>query len=110
MWNAVGTTPGQQWTSAPHLDVKVTVGPKRYENHPDVHRAVDQWIRESGADVPKAMIKLRPSKAVGESYSAFTCPNCAVLMGQFFVGSISSENWSLISAPLLKSDHTKPVA
>jgi hypothetical protein len=45
----------------------------------------------------------------GGSYGAFTCPHCASLMGQFFIASITPENWSLISAPLLKLSLPVPV-
>ena len=103
LWNASSTRASDQFTSAPRLEVKRDVGSKRYENHPDVHRALNGWIRETGADVEKANIKMRRSKMKGTEYSAFICPSCDEIMGQMFVSCIRPEKWSLISAPLLKN-------
>ncbi|GER23278.1 hypothetical protein NCCP1664_17740 [Zafaria cholistanensis] len=102
LWDAMRSNPRQQYDSAPAVQVKSKVGITRYENHPEVHRLVDQWIRETGADIGKARIELRRSKTKGEKYSAFVCPSCEALAGQFFISCIYAEHWSLISAPLLR--------
>lgn len=88
--------------SAPGLEVKREVGPKRYENHPDVHKVLNQWMQATNADVEQAKIQTRRSKMKGAEYSAFICPACDALIGQMFVSCIRTEKWSLISAPLLK--------
>jgi hypothetical protein len=67
----------------PGLQVKAAVDHKRLENHPEVHRAVDKWIRAAKPDVQKAAIKKRPTRASGRLYSAFVCPSCDSTMGQF---------------------------
>lgn len=102
LWEGLGTRVIDQHSSAPALSVKSRVGLKRYENHPDVHQAVNQWIRETQADVEKACIKVKRSKMKGSEYSAFVCPDCDAIIGQMFVSCIRPEKWSLISAPLLK--------
>lgn len=108
LWEGLGTRIGDQHRSAPSLAVKSTVGQKRYENHPDVHKAVDRWICETRADVRKAGIKLRRSKMKGSEYSAFVCPDCEAIMGQMFISCIRTDRWSLISAPLLKTPNAVP--
>lgn len=102
VWEASGSAVGEQYSSGPPVTVKSKVGRRRYENHPDVHRAIDTWIAESGATATKARIETRSSQSKGESYSAFVCPGCAALMGQVFVVQINTKHWSVISAPLLK--------
>lgn len=102
VWEAVSTKPGEQYSSAPPVSVKNKAGLKRYENHPDVHRAIDTWIAQSQAKVTKARIERRNSQGRGEPYSAFICPSCSALMGQVFVAQISPEHWSVLSAPLLR--------
>lgn len=102
LWNAESASQGRQYSSAPVLEVRREVGPKRYENHPDVHEVVNQWMRNRRADVEKANIRQRRSKMKAAEYSAFTCPECDALIGQMFVSCIRTEKWSLISAPLLK--------
>jgi hypothetical protein len=102
LWNAQSARAGMQHLSAPGLEVKREVGPKRYENHPDVHKVLNQWMQATNADVEKAKIQTRRSKMKGAEYSAFICPACDALIGQMFVSCIRTEKWSLISAPLLK--------
>ncbi|WP_026556944.1 competence protein CoiA [Arthrobacter sp. 35W] len=102
VWEAWSGRPGEQYSSAPQVTVKRKVGPRRYQNHPDVHQAVDTWIVRSGAAVTKARIETRSSQGKGESYSAFVCPRCRALIGQVYVAQINAEHWSVISAPLLQ--------
>lgn len=102
VWEAASSRAGEQYSSAGPVSVKSKVGPTRYENHPDVHQAVNTWITQSGATVTKARIELRNSQGRGEPYSAFVCPNCSALMGQVFVAQINAEHWSVICAPLLR--------
>jgi hypothetical protein len=87
----------------PRLQIKPEGGAKRFENHPEVHRAVDNWIKAAKPDVPKAAIKPRRTKASGRLYSAFVCPSCDSTMGQFFISRIRSEKWSILSSPAGKS-------
>ncbi|RNL51412.1 hypothetical protein D7003_16265 [Arthrobacter oryzae] len=108
LWNAESARPGRQHSSAGTLEVKREVGPKRYENHPDVHKAVNKWMQETRADVQKATIKPRRSKTKAAEYSAFVCPECDALIGQMFVSCIRTDKWSLISAPLLKRATAEP--
>lgn len=103
VWEASSSRAGEQYSSAPPVTVKSKVGQRRYENHPDVHSAIDTWISQSGAKVTKARIENRRSQGRGEAYSAFVCPGCAAIMGQIFVSQINSEHWSILSAPLLRS-------
>jgi hypothetical protein len=83
----------------PGLQVKAAVDQKRLENHPEVHRAVDKWIRAARPDVPKAAIKKRNTRASGRLYSAFVCPSCDSTMGQFFIAGIRPEKWSVLGSP-----------
>lgn len=105
LWEAQGTVSGEQPMVAPALEIKSDIRRKRYENHPDVHKAVNRWIKETRADVEKAPIILRRSRTKGSQYSAFVCPGCDAIMGQIFISCIRVEKWSLISAPLLKKRH-----
>ncbi|NKR13515.1 competence protein CoiA family protein [Paenarthrobacter sp. R1] len=102
VWAWGGATPG--------LQVKPEVGPKRFENHPEVHRAVDNWIKAARPDVPKAAIKPRRTKASGRLYSAFVCPSCDTTMGQIFISQIRPEKWSILSSPGGKSKAPAPVS
>jgi hypothetical protein len=106
LWNAESALPGRQYSSAPALEVKREVGSKRYENHPDVHKVLDRWMRDTRADVEKASIQPRRSKTKSAEYSAFVCPKCDALIGQMFIACIRAEKWSLISAPLLRKTST----
>ncbi|MGO4120702.1 competence protein CoiA family protein [Arthrobacter sp. YAF16] len=106
LWEAQAGDDGVQHTAAPRLKVKTDIRSKRYENHPDVHQALNRWIGETRADVGKAYLKMRRSKTKGAEYSAFVCPACDALMGQMFVSCIGTEKWSLVSAPLLKKTRT----
>ncbi|MFJ5694573.1 competence protein CoiA [Arthrobacter sp. NPDC093125] len=106
LWNAQSARPGVQHTSAPPLALKREVGVKRYENHPDVHKVLNIWMRATQADVEKALIKTRLSKTKAAEYSAFVCLECDALIGQMFISCIRVEKWSLISAPLLKRTRT----
>jgi hypothetical protein len=36
--------------------LSVRRGAKRYENHPDVHKVLNKWMRETRGDVEKAKI------------------------------------------------------
>ncbi|GAA3325863.1 hypothetical protein GCM10017711_23350 [Paeniglutamicibacter sulfureus] len=102
VWEARSLRPGEQYSSAPRVSVKAEVGQKRYENHPDVHQAVNTWITRSGAAATKAQIETRHSQGAGGEYSAFVCPSCRALMGQIYIAQINTEHWSVISAPLLR--------
>ncbi|WP_411731948.1 competence protein CoiA [Paeniglutamicibacter sp.] len=102
LWEARSIRPDEQYSSAPRVSVKDKVGPKRYENHPEVHRAVDTWITRSGAAATKAQIETRHSQGAGGEYSAFVCPSCRALMGQVYIAQINADHWSVISAPLLR--------
>jgi hypothetical protein len=93
----------------PRLQVKREVGAKRFENHAQVHCAVDNWITAARPDVPKAAIKPRRTKASGRLYSAFVCPSCDSTMGQFFISHIRHEKWSILSSPTGKSTAPAPV-
>lgn len=108
LWEAKEGGTSVQHSVAPPLEVKREIRSKRYENHPDVHKALNRWIGETRAAVGRADIKMRRSKMKGAEYSAFVCPGCDALMGQMFVSCIGTEKWSLISAPLLKTTRTDP--
>lgn len=108
VWDAHSPSPGKRWARVPALQVKNPVGPTRYENHPDVHQIVDRWTKATQADVPKARIELRASKTKGSRYSAFVCPACDSLIGQFFVSRIRDEHWSLIGGPVIVEKEAKP--
>ncbi|MDF9750288.1 hypothetical protein [Arthrobacter sp. ES3-54] len=103
LWEANEGRDSVQYSVTPPLEVKSDIRSKRYENHPDVHKALNRWIGKTRADVRKADLKMRRSKMKGTEYSAFVCPRCEALMGQMFVSCIRTEKWSLISAPLLKN-------
>lgn len=102
LWNADSARAGVQYSSPPALEIRREVGAKRYENHPDVHKVLNKWMRETRADVEKAKIQVRRSKMKGADYSAFVCPQCDALIGQMFISCLRTEKWSLVSAPLLK--------
>ncbi|NMR30917.1 competence protein CoiA [Crystallibacter degradans] len=102
LWEARGPKSGKPFVRVPTLQVKGEVDQKRYENHPDVHRLVDRWMRETKADVDKAVIDKRKSQAKGSIYSAFVCPSCSALIGQIFVSCIRNEKWAIISAPKIR--------
>ncbi|KIC68710.1 competence protein CoiA family protein [Pseudarthrobacter phenanthrenivorans] len=93
----------------PNLKVKSEVDRKRFENHPEVHRAVDHWIKAVRADVKKAVIENRRTKASGRYYSAFVCPSCDRTMGQFFISCIRPEKWSLLGSPAVAPQPLTPV-
>ncbi|RAN79350.1 hypothetical protein B5P43_15700 [Bacillus sp. SRB_336] len=99
VWDATTPRPGQRHSLETVPDIKSKVGLKRFENHPDVHRAIDRWMAVVGSDVMKAEIDLRKSKARGATYSGFTCPFCEALSGQFFISQVQPWRWSLICAP-----------
>lgn len=103
MWDARSPGFRKRWARIPSPAVKSEVGEKRYENHPDVHRAVDQWIRAAKADIPKALIMPRRTKASGRLYSAFVCPECDSTIGQYFLFRIRPEKWSILSGPTVES-------
>jgi hypothetical protein len=88
-----------KYAGAPGLRVKPDVGEKRWENHTEVQRALDKWIHAAKADIPKATIQKRRTKASGRLYGAFVCPGCDSTMGQFFISCIRPEKWSLLSSP-----------
>lgn len=106
LWNAQSARAGVQHTSVPGLEVKREVAAKRYENHPDVHKVLNKWMRATRADVEKAKIQIRRSKMKAAEYSAFVRPKCDALIGQMFISCIRTEMWSLISAPLFKRTRT----
>lgn len=97
-----------KYAGAPGLRVKPEVGEKRWENHPEVHRAVDKWIHAAKSDIPKATIQKRRTKASGRLYGAFVCPGCDSTMGQFFISCIRPEEWSLLSGPTIEPAAVKP--
>lgn len=99
VWDARSPGIRKRWVRVPRPDVKSEVGEKRYENHPEVHRAVDRWISAAKSDIPKALIKPRRTKASGRRYSAFVCPECDSTIGQFFISCIRPEKWSILSGP-----------
>jgi hypothetical protein len=103
VWDARNPGRGKRWVRIPGPSVKSEVGERRFENHPEVHRAIDQWLRASKSDVPKAIIKPRRTKARGRPYSAFVCPSCDSTMGQFFISCIRPEKWSILSGPTVES-------
>lgn len=102
LWEASSPRANVQYSAAPPLRVKSEVGPKRYENHPDVHRAIGQWVAQTGAAITQARIEVRHSHGRGKPYSAFVCPVCSDLIGQFYIAQIDTDHWSLLSAPLLR--------
>jgi len=99
VWDATTPRPGQRHSLETVPDVKPKVGLKRFENHPDVHRAVDRWMTDVRSDVMKAEVDRRKSKARQATYSGFTCPFCEALSGQFFISQVEAWRWSLICAP-----------
>lgn len=99
VWDATTPAPGQKHHLETVPNPKSKVERKRYENHLDVHRLVDRWMREVESDVMKAEIDLRNSKTKGSTYSGFTCPVCGSLSGQFFISQVEAGRWSLICAP-----------
>lgn len=107
LWNAESAKPGRTYSTAPALVVRREVGLKRYENHPDVHKVVNTWMRATRCDVEKASIQPRRSKQKAAEYSAFVCPECDALIGQMFISCVRTEKWSLISAPLLKKTESR---
>lgn len=65
VWDARGPGFRKKWTRVPDIHVKPKVDEKRFENHPEVHRAVDAWIKAAKPDIPKANIQPRRTKARG---------------------------------------------
>lgn len=106
VWDA--RTPGRGWARVPDLDVKSEVGEKRFENSPQVHRAVNEWVKATKADIPKAVIKPQFTKASGRRYSAFVCPSCDSVMGQYFISRILPQKWSILSGPAVVPATTPP--
>ncbi len=74
-----------------------------------MHRAVDNWIKAVRADVKKAVIENRRTKAGGRYYSAFVCPSRDRTMGQFFISCIRPEKWSLLGSPAVVPPPPGPV-
>jgi hypothetical protein len=99
VWTARSPGPGKRWTRVPDVQARDEVGLKRFENRPEIHRVVGRWIKETKADIPKAVIRLRRTKASGKEYSAFCCPACDAVVGQVFLHRLRPEKWSLISGP-----------
>lgn len=110
VWDARSPGFRKRWARVPGPAVKSEVGEKRYENHPDVQRAVDRWIRAVKSDIPKARIAPRRTKASGRLYSAFVCPSCDATIGQFFLSCIRAEKWSILSGPQLDSTQPAPAS
>jgi hypothetical protein len=108
VWDARSPGFRKRWARIPRPAVKSEVGEKRYENHPEVHRAIDQWIRAAKSDIPKALIKPRRTKASGRLYSAFVCPECDSTIGQYFISCIRPEKWSVLSGPDVKTQSKAP--
>ncbi|MHA7191088.1 hypothetical protein ACX80N_12440 [Arthrobacter sp. MDT2-16] len=47
----------------------------------------------------KADIDVRRTKASGTTYSAFVCPACESVCGQFFISVLQHGKWSMIASP-----------
>lgn len=108
VWAARSPGIDKVWPKVPTSPkLRIEFKDKRYENHPDVHRAVDAWIREVDADVKKALIQLRWTRAYGGAYSAFVCPHCDAVFGENFRCRIKDEKWSLIAVPEISPATTK---
>lgn len=71
VWDARSPGFRKKWVRVPEVKVKPEVSEKRFENHPDVHHVVDQWVKAAKPDIPKANIKPRRTKASGRLYGAF---------------------------------------
>lgn len=98
IWHA--WTPRDYWVKASRpSDIPKEVGPKRFENYPAVHRAVDRWMEAVDCDVQKADIDLRRTKAAGRTYSAYVCPACNSVCGQIFISILRQSKWSKIASP-----------
>jgi len=106
VWDARSPGPGKRWTRVPSVDVKPEADLKRLENHPEVQRVVDAWIRAVRSDIAKASIRPKRTKASGRLYSAFVCPASDSAMGQYFISCILPEKWSILSGPDLESAPT----
>lgn len=102
VWDARSPGFRKRWTRVPDVHVKSEVDEKRFENHPEVHRAVDAWIKSARPDIAKATIEPRRTKASGRLYGAFVCPSCDSTMGQFFISCIRPEKWSILSGPAVE--------
>lgn len=100
----------KKWVRIPSLDVKFQSGEHRLENRPEVHRAVDVWIRAARPDIPKAAIALRRTNASGRHYAAFVSPSCDSTMGQFHISCILPDKWSILSGPAIETPAPAPVA
>lgn len=110
VWDAHSPEYRKRWARVPDVSVKSDVGEKRFENHPEVHRVVDKWIKTAKADIPKASIRQRRTKTSGKLYSAFVCPSCDSVMGQFFISRIRPEKWSILSGPTVEPPASAPAA
>ncbi|CAH0126196.1 hypothetical protein SRABI83_00084 [Arthrobacter sp. Bi83] len=110
VWDARSPGFRKRWARVPRPAVKSEVGEKRFENHPEVHRAVDKWMRVAGSDIAKAAIKPRRTKASGRLYAAFVCPSCDSTMGQFFISCVRPEKWSILSGPAVEPPPPAPTA
>lgn len=108
VWDARSPGPGRGWTRVPGLNVKSEVHATRLKNHPEVHRVIDKWISAAKADIPKAGIQPRPTKASGRRYSAFVCPSCNSVMGQYYISRILPQKWSILSGPAVVPVATPP--
>jgi hypothetical protein len=109
VWDARRPAFKKKWARIPGPAIKAEVRDTRIEDQAEVHRAVDDWIVAAQFDIPKAVIKLRRSKAAGRIYPAFVCPGCDNTMGQFFISRIRPEKWSIISGPNLETRQPQPV-
>jgi hypothetical protein len=108
VWTARSPGQGKRWTWVPKVQVRDEVGLKRFENGPEIHRIVDMWIKATKADIPKAVIRLRRTKASGKEYSAFCCPACDAVVGQVFLHRLQPEKWSLVSGPEISATAERP--
>lgn len=108
VWDARSPGRGMRWVRVPGLDVKSGVDRKRLENHPEVHRAVDAWVRAARPDIPKAHIKMKRTKASGRIYSAFVCPSGDQPMGQYFISRLRPEKWSILGGPAVEPPAPAP--
>lgn len=109
VWDARSPGFRKKWIRVPRVDVKSEVGRVRPENDAEVHRAIDQWIKVTRSDIPKAGIRLRYTKASGKRYSAFFCPACDSTMGQYYISRILAEKWSILSGPVVEPSRSPRV-
>lgn len=80
------------------LEVPTQARTKRFENHPEVHRAINAWLQYSNPHLPKAKLKPLPLSD-GAAPCCFVCPHCDSVQGQGYVAMLQPEKWSRIVVP-----------